>query len=131
MGPQGGPINEVSLYIIFRLAHLVAVSTVARWATQNETAGSPLATRETTMGCLVRLPGAPTLGHHNVITVAAVRYVYTSTNSIINFIICSKLVEAMLDSGSSVSLIRSNTLLTLKVDEHLPIPPYNFHLANP
>jgi len=68
----------------------------------------------------------PTLGHYNVIMVAAVRY----TNSIINITISSKLIEAMLDSGSSISLIRSNTLSTVEVDHHFPLPPHNLVTAS-
>jgi len=71
------------------------------------------------MGQLVKPPGAPN-------PFAAVRY----NNSIINITIGSKLVEAMLDSGSSISLIRSDTLPTIKVDQHFPIPRYNFVTAS-
>ena len=65
------------------------------------------------------------LGHSNDITVAAVKH----TNSIINITIGSKLVEAMLDSGSIISLIRQDTLTTVTVDQCLLLPPHNLVTA--
>jgi len=62
----------------------------------------------------------------NVITVAAVRY----NNSIINITIGSKLVEAMLDSGSTISLIRQDTVSTMTVNKYLPLPPHNLVTAS-